>query len=76
MKKGTVARATAPFFSSQRLADGFKFKSHRLKRQTSYIKGKENLRDNKKLYMRFPFFIENLRLLLYNKQVYSYIIHL
>ena len=45
-------------------------------RQTSYIKGKENLRDNKELYMRFLFFIENLRLLLYNKQVYSYIIHL
>lgn len=49
-----------------------------IKHQTSNlnIKDKENMSDNKKLYKTFLFFIENLRILLYNKQVYSCIIHL
>ena len=47
-----------------------------LKPQASSIKDKENMSDNKKLCKSFLFFIENLWILLYNKQVYSCIIHL
>ena len=53
-----------------------KHQTSNVKHQTLNIKDKENMSDNKKLYKSFLFFIENLCILLYNKQVYSCIIHL
>ncbi len=65
------------------MVETFMAQSFCVKRQTSNIKSealnikdKENTYNNKKTLQEFSFFIENLRLLLYNKQVYSCIIHL
>lgn len=58
------------------MVETFMAQSFYVKHQTLNIKDKENTYNNKKLYKSFLFFIENLRLLLYNKQVYSCIIHL
>ena len=65
------------------MVETFMAQSFCVKRQTSNIKpealnikDKENTYNNKKLYKSFLFFIENLWILLYNKQVYSCIIHL
>lgn len=63
-------------FMAQSFVLNIKRQTSNVKHQTLNIKDKENMSDNKKLYKIFLFFIENLRILLYNKQVYSCIIHL